>query len=142
MTEPLDRLLDEVAEQGWELNKPATPNALARLDSWFRERTGGSLPDGYLNLLARTDGLDFNGAVLYATRDGRTTNGLFVAGLTESNERLGDTGGTWVGEANGDLFGLKAGAWVIADKVSRQVFSQYDDCTALLAHVLRKYLDA
>jgi len=142
VTEPLDRLLDEVAEQGWELNKPASPSALSRADAWFRTRTGGSMPDGYRALLARTDGLDFNGSMLYATHDGRTTGGMFVAGLAESNERLGESGGTWVGEANGDLFGLAAGAWVIADKVSRQVFEQHEDCTALLAHVLRKYLDA
>ncbi|MCT2587473.1 hypothetical protein [Actinophytocola gossypii] len=142
MTEQLDRLLDEVAEHGWDLNKPAAPNALARAGTWFRTRTGVALPAGHRDLLARTDGLDFNGAVLYATQDGRTTGGLFVAGLAESNERLADSGGTWIGEANGDLFGLAAGAWVVADKVSRQVFSQYEDCTALLAHVLRKYLDA
>lgn len=142
MTEPLDRLLDEVAEQGWELNKPASPSALAGADAWFRARTGGQLPSGYRDVLARTDGLDFNGSVLYATHDARTVGGLFVAGLAESNERLADSGGTWIGEANGDLFGLAAGAWAIADKVSRQVLEQHDDCTALLARVLRKYLDA
>jgi hypothetical protein len=142
LTEALDRLVDEVAEQGWPLNKPATATALKNVDTWFRERTGSSLPDAHLTFLARTDGLDFNGAVLYATHDGRTTAGLFVAGIIESNERYGDSGGTWIGEANGDLFGLASGAWVIADMVSRQVYSQYDDCAALLAHVLRKYLDA
>lgn len=142
MTEPLDRLLDEVAERGWELNKPATPSALSRVDAWFRARTGSALPNAYRGLLARTDGLDFNGSMLYATRDGRTVGGMFVAGLVESNERLGDAGGTWVGEANGDLFGLSAGAWVVADRVSRQVLQQFDGCAALLDHVLRKYLDA
>ncbi|GAB3454620.1 YrhA family protein [Actinophytocola sediminis] len=142
MTEPLDQLLDEVAEQGWELNKPAEPSALARVDAWFRARTGAILPAAYLNLLTRTDGLDFNGSMLYSTRDGRNVGGMFMAGVVESNERLGDARGTWVGEANGDLFGLSAGAWVVADRVSRQVLRQYDGCTALLTHVLRKYLDA
>jgi hypothetical protein len=142
VTAPLDTLLDEVAERGWELNKPASPSALGRVEAWFRARTGATPPDAYLGLLARTDGLDFNGSMLYATRDGRTVGGMFVAGLIESNERLADPRGTWVGEANGDLFGLSAGAWVVADRVSRQVFQQYDGCGALLAHVLRKYLDA
>ncbi|OLF07198.1 hypothetical protein BLA60_28775 [Actinophytocola xinjiangensis] len=141
MTEPLDPLLDEVAEQGWELNGPADPGALARVDGWFRARTGGVLPAAYRGLLARTDGLDFNGSMLYATRDGRNVGGMFVAGVVESNERLGDPSGTWVGEANGDLFGVRAGAWVVADRGSRQVLAQYDGATALLTHVLRKYLD-
>jgi hypothetical protein len=142
VTEPLDQLLDEVAEQGWELNKPASPSALTRVDGWFRARTGSPLPRAYRGLLARTDGLDFNGSMLYGTRDGRNVGGMFMAGLVESNERLGDERGTWVGEANGDLFGISAGAWVVADRVSRRVFRQYDGCTALLTHVLRTYLDA
>jgi hypothetical protein len=141
VTEPLDRLLDEVAEQGWELNKPAEPGALDRVGAWWRDRTGSAVPDAYRDLLARTDGLDFNGCVLYATQDGRTSGALFVAGLVESNERLGETAATWLGEANGDLFGLVDGVWLTADKVSRRERERHRDCAALLAHVLRRYLD-
>ncbi|OLF15574.1 hypothetical protein [Actinophytocola xanthii] len=141
MTEPLDRLLDEVAAQGWELNKPAEPSALDRLDAWWLARTGTPLADAHRDLLARTDGLDFNGCVLYATQDGRTPGGLFVAGLVESNERLGETAATWLGEANGDLFGLVGGVWLTADKVSRREYERHDDCAALLSTILHRYLE-
>lgn len=141
MTETLDELLDEVRERGWELNPPAAPDALDRVGGWFLARTGDDLPAGYRTLLARTDGLDFNGAVVYATGDSRARGGVFVAGLAESNGRIGGEA-TWVAEANGDLFGLAGGDWVTAAKGSRAVLDRHDDCTDLLAHVIRTYLDA
>lgn len=140
----LDGLLDQVVAEGWSLNPPATAEGIAAVERWFQSQVGIDLPDGYGSLLKRTDGLDFNGAVIYASAD--STEQVFIPGIAESNARLNEdleTSQRYVGETGSDLYAVEAGGtrWSIVDRVSRDVDETFASSEEMLAAVLRKYLD-
>jgi hypothetical protein len=73
----------EFAQMIWP---PASQGAIERLRRFARDELRTDLPEGYVTLLGRNDGLDFNGHVIYGATEHREP---FPSGFVEANERLG-----------------------------------------------------
>lgn len=130
----IDEMLDQVTARGATTNEPASPTDITQLATWFHRQSGRALPTVYRDFLARTNGLELDDTVLYASEDIGD-----VAGMPESNDRLDadDSGNTYIGERGDDLFAVTPnGTWVVLDGVSGDVWESFETCEALLAHVL------
>lgn len=136
----IDDLLAEVTANGGTLGEPASEDDVTRVATWFRRQSGRALPNVYRDLLARADGVEINGTVLYASADGDGD----IAGMPESNDRLDadDSGNTYIGEDGDNLFAVTSGgAWVVLDGVSGETWESFETCELLLDHVLREAVD-
>lgn len=112
-------------EFDYEQEEPAGSADVAAAERAFADLFGIEMPGGYRELIGLTDGLDFNGMIIYSCRDGLSPSGYQRLGLAESNERLIegvdhiDTPLRFVGETGDELFAYhtSAGTWWVVDRV-------------------------
>ena len=105
---------------------------------------GATLPDEYAALLRRSDGLDFDGLVLYGSWQSEATPGPggFWQGLVATNKlwRHGHGHDGWLvlGETDIDLFtvNLDGSAPVLRDKVSSDVNETFPSVGAAIQSLL------
>ncbi|GAA3865829.1 YrhA family protein [Tessaracoccus defluvii] len=101
--------VDLAEAQGFPQRGGAAPADISRISGAFARQFGIPLPDDYRQLLATTDGFDFDGVSFYGTTD-VYEDGAFLPGLLDSNERLLhgsdslDTPLRFVGETGDALF--------------------------------------
>lgn len=119
----------------------------------FRERVAFTLsyelPAAYLDLLAVTDGLDWNGHVLYASETRLLDNDeLDIQGLLEANVqlRLGytpDKNFIYFGESGMDAYrhNLVENKFEISDRTSSTVFETFGTVEELFNRLLRGMLN-
>lgn len=139
----LDRALAEKDRRGEVAEPPATEAALARLSGRAREEFGVSLP---ACLLRRTDGVSFNGLLLYATirrRQGPpedwTLEGVVEGNLDWRDLAPDDYDGLLVlGEENGVnlVQDLKTGQFQVLDPIGFTVFEEFATFEELVHHAL------
>jgi hypothetical protein len=141
MTEVVDLLAQIDAEKrafAQTIWPPATPDAVARLRGVAPETLGADLPEGYVSFLARHDGLDFNGFVIYGATEHLEP---FLSGIVEANDRLGgqEAGYVFYGDAGDRLYAQDraSGAWVALDGPSLDVIGTFPSFDAMLARALR-----
>ncbi len=110
----------------------------------LREEFGAELPEEYVGLLRRCDGLDHDGLVLYGsapTRDAPGPGG-FWQGLVEMNrlwrEAPGRDDALVLGETDLDLVvvALDGGSPVLRDKVGGDVVERFPDVGSALVRLL------
>jgi hypothetical protein len=124
----------EFAQMIWP---PASQGAIERLRRFARDELRTDLPEGYVTLLGRNDGLDFNGHVIYGATEHREP---FPSGFVEANERLGGPQARHVyyGNAGDQLYAQDrtSTAWVALDRPSLDVIAVFPSFDAMLAKVL------
>lgn len=107
----------------------ATAAQIDALRAALRTEFGATLPDDYAAFLRRSDGVDFDGLVLYGSSQSERAPGPggFWQGLVAANRlwREGPGHGSWLvlGETDMDLFtvDLDGSGPVLRDKVSSDV---------------------
>lgn len=143
MTRPaIDALLALIDAERRAFNQAVQPPAPAEVVEWLRRDARDTLrtelPVGYLVLLCRSDGFDFNGYVIYAATQRETP---FHAGFAEVNTVLGGASAQYVfyGETGDELFAQDraSGAWVMLDRPSLGVIAAFPSFDAMLERVLR-----
>lgn len=144
------RLIDvRNAEYGDAPQPAATPAQLETLTHQTRDLFGYELPDGYVKLLAVTDGFDFNGHKLYANQtrplegyDGNAEGFLEANDLWE--DYAGNTGHHLImfGETGDDLylFDRHDQQFKVIDKVGGDAYEKFDTFEELVGRLLRDAL--
>lgn len=125
--------MDEYDQTIWS---PATEETIDRLRISVHETLKTELPEGYITLLRRNDGVDFNGYVIYGATEHKEP---FLSGFMEANTRLGDPASRFVfyAETGNTLYAQDwtNRRWVELDVPSGDVVDSFD---TMLEHVLRK----
>jgi hypothetical protein len=142
----LDRIHAEQRTVGEYVPPPAAEGDLEALATFAREYLGTELPGGYLDLLRRSDGLDFNGTAIYATRE-RRRDGLVLFGFPEQNHVFrsgGPRSHVLFGETGDELFAWDAGegGFAILDRGSLSVQESFPEFEAMLGRVLRRAFES
>lgn len=120
------------------IRPPASPDAIERLrrSAWDTLRT--DLPEGYLAFLRMSDGLVFNGYMIYGANEHTKP---FISGFVEGNERLGEPDDMYVyyGQSSIEVYGQDrtSGTWITLDRPSWDVVATFPSFDAMLARVLR-----
>jgi len=128
-----------------EIVQPGADEArIAALRAALQREFGATLPDDYAALLRRSDGVDFDGLVLYGSWQSEANPGPggFWQGLIAANklwrEGPGHEAYLVLGETDIDLFtvNLDGSAPVLRDKVSSDVNETFPSVGAALQRLL------
>lgn len=129
---------------------PAPAEQLQTLASQCRDVFGYDLPEGYLNLLAVTDGMDFNGYKLYASKtrrlaeeyDGHMEGFMEANDLWKDYEQNSDHHLLMFGETGDDLFLFDKTdhKFKITDKVGGEAYETFDTFEELSECLLKNAL--
>jgi hypothetical protein len=83
----LKRLQQIQAKKGLHVEPPCPVEKIRRLQAECAKRFGNPLPPGYASFLSLSNGLDFNGFVLYGQkRRQRSEKARFLEGFIEANK--------------------------------------------------------
>ena len=128
-----------------EIVQPGADEArIAALRAALQREFGATLPDDYAALLRRSDGVDFDGLILYGSWQSEANPGPggFWQGLVAANkmwrEGPGHEGYLVLGETDIDLFtvALDGSNPVLRDKVSSDVNETFPSVGAALQRLL------
>ena len=146
----LGTLLDRLAHYEVAAQPPLSEAAREAFRSRVAYTLSYELPVVYLDLLAVTDGLSWNSAVLYAseTRQ-RSTDELSIQGMLEANIQLRlaytpDKDFIYFAESGVDAYrhNLAADKFEISDRVvGDSVFETFDTAEELFQHLLQNMLN-
>ena len=148
----MNAILDEVERQknllGEHMQPPCTEESIASLTRRARQEFGIEPPGSYLNFLRRTDGLDFNGTVFFASviSPYRGRPDLLLDGFIEANRRLRevpeDQKYLIFGESGMEMYvmDLVTRKFDIVDQVSTDIYESFDSFEDLLEAGLRQKL--
>jgi hypothetical protein len=142
-SEPLAQVLGEQRLAGEQIVTPATPIACLALATRVQTDLGLSVPAAFLAFLQRSDGLDFNGLVLYGTggtTDQRTPDLLAANAHWRANPAMHD----WLvlGDNDTDLLAWHqpTGTCGRLDRVGLQQTETFPDVATMLERVLTERL--
>ena len=147
-TMSLESLVAEVAAEQNDVNeivqKGATEAEIAEAAERVRSELGANIPADYRAFLAKTNGMDFNGLVLYGANQSpdQPGDGGFWQGLVAANEewrRTGDHDAYLVlGDTDMDLLtaNLDGQEAALRDRVSGDVLERFADVRTMLEKVL------
>ena len=136
---------DDQRKCGEPVRPPATPTVLRELRVSARTQLGVELPDDYIRILQRSDGLEFNGLVLYdcaSTHEHRTDG--FWQGLIVTNQIWRESSPRHdlliVADCDMDLYALHVPSqtWRRIDKIADDRFEVFDSFDAMLVAALRE----
>lgn len=143
---PTDQIRADHQAAGEAVQPPATPEQTAALVHEAQDRFAATVPQDYVDFLHKTNGVDFDGLVLYGagqTPEARGPGG-FWQGLVAANAEwrrsgahegyliLGDTDMDLV---TVDLAGERAS---LRDRVSGDVVETFDSVAAMLDSLMRR----
>jgi hypothetical protein len=142
-TELLEQIHAEMRAAGEQVQDPADPADLDGLHAFAERELRTPLPQAYLDFLRRADGLDFNGTVVYASRQRALPEGGTLLGFAESNRAFASGPGhhhVLFAETGDDLFALdrEDGTWLMLDRSSLSKQDEFPDCGAMLQAALRR----
>jgi hypothetical protein len=150
---PMDVLLKQVhtEQRNWGayVRPPARPENLQALTEQVHRVLGAELPQGYLDFLAQSDGLDFDGLVIYdsASSPEQRTEG-FWQGFVYTNLAWRDDPTNRelliFGDSDMDLFiqHINTGAFRRVDKIAHDRFEAFPSFEAMLEASLRTRMRA
>lgn len=143
-------------EYGERMAPPATAVDLEQLRLEAQQKLGYEVPKGYLDLLSRTDGIEWNGHQLYASKAQPFVNDAgrlkyTFRGLVEVNEqwRALDLNRQYVffAESGEQLYcyHLTSGKFEIVDRITKEMDNEetdaFDTCEELLEKLLNHMLN-
>ncbi|WP_046243434.1 YrhA family protein [Hymenobacter terrenus] len=131
-----------------KLQPAASAEDIAQLASNVQEIYHYKLPSTYLHLLAITDGIDFNGYKLYASKTRRIEEydadmeGFVANGLWEDYEENTDHHLLMFGETRDDLFlfDRRDQQFKVTDKVSGDAYQTFDTFEELAEQLFKNAL--
>ncbi len=139
----LEQIHAEMRAAGEQVQAPASMEALETLHDYAGRDLLAVLPEAYVDFLRQADGLDFNGTVIYATRQRALPGGLTLLGFPESNRDFrgaeprhhvlfGETGDEFYAHDQSE------GTWLRLDRAALSPLETYPTCEAMLADALRR----
>lgn len=138
----LQRIDAEKREYDQTIWPPASEEAINRVRSYARDTLQAELSDGYVALLRRNDGVNFNSYFIYGATEHKEP---FLGGFIEVNARLADPPSRFVfyGETGNTLYAQErtSGRWVALDVPSLDEVDEFDSFDAMLEHVLSEAYD-
>ncbi|QHN03663.1 SMI1/KNR4 family protein [Granulicella sp. WH15] len=138
----LQRIDGEKREYDQTIWPPATEETIDRLRNSAHETLKTQLPEGYITLLRRNDGVDFNGYVVYGATEHREP---FLSGFIEANDRLGEPTPRFIfyAETGHTLYAHDRThrRWIALDVPSLDVIDEFDSFDIMLERVLREALE-
>lgn len=136
------------ADYGSDIQPPATEEALLRLCRRTRDELGAELPEGYLDFLRLTDGLNWEGLFIYASDRnpvvGKPT--VFMHSFVEDNLdwRSYEKRKNYLIFADGDIslfvYNLVEGRYELQERSSGTVLSTFDTFDGLITEALKSCL--
>ncbi|WP_046243437.1 YrhA family protein [Hymenobacter terrenus] len=160
METPLHDLVDIIQatqeEYGELMCPPATATDLEHLQLEARQKLAYDVPTQYLNLLARTNGIEWNGHQLYASKAQPFINEAgrlkyAIRGLVEVNEqwRAFEPNREFIffAESGEQLYyhNLKSGKYAIVDRITKGLDDPgkdvFDTCEELFARLFNHMLN-
>jgi hypothetical protein len=145
--DPLALIQAEQRREGERVHPGASDAACAALNLAVRQRHGVELPAGYLAFLRRSDGLDFNGLVIYdCASTPQQPRGGFWQGLLAANHAWHENPALadWLvlGDSDTDLLAwhLPSGAFCRLDRVGLDRSEHFPSVDALLDAALQERL--
>ncbi|WP_158921299.1 YrhA family protein [Acidisphaera sp. S103] len=116
---------------------PASADAFEGLGVFARDTLQTELPPGYIALLRRNDGIDFNSYAIYGANEHARP---FLSGFAEANMRLSDPAAKFVfyGDTGHEFYAQErqSGTWVVLDSPSLDAIVRFPSFDTLLMHVL------
>ena len=147
MAQLLGEVHDRQRKYEMFVEPPAPAERIEPLRSAARVELSIDLPAEYAAFLELSDGLDWNGAVIYATeRKAEAPGRPFLEGLVPANLDLRDNPDLGrllvLGESGMELYvhDPQSGAFRIIDRVSMDPYDTFDSFGDLLAAILRSRL--
>ncbi len=115
---------------------PADEAAIAQLQNDASGQLQVALPEGYIAFLRRSDGIDFNGTVIYGAT---LQDSPYLPDFQKANALFGNLDYVLYGETGDELFAQHraTGAWQIIDRASLSPLESFASFEALLEHALR-----
>lgn len=150
MKPDLRHILDEIANQKAErhiaMQPPCSPGELRSLRQSLVNQFHFEMPEGYRELLEMTNGIDFNGTVIFAAaaapHAGRP--GKFIEGLLEANRVRRENAAQFLifGESGMEMYAydFDSKAWQTVDQVSLDAYETFDSFDDLMIAALGKRL--
>ena len=146
-----DELLQQVQSDQRSAGEPVRPGATAeQLDEVRRQaraRLGVEVPKAFLEFLRATNGLDYNGLVVYdCTSNPQARSGEFWQGLVAANllwrEDPSLRSTLVLGDSDLDLFAWRpdTGAWVRMDRIAHDRQQAYASFEAMIEEALQARL--
>jgi hypothetical protein len=145
----LKKLEHECMEYGYIYNPPATEKEIQYLKQNVKNMFGADLPDQFIDLLLKTNGVGYDGLTIYAvdvslleTKPDNPANGFIETNeiwyeVEDQKKYLffGDDDISWY------ALNLAEGAYHVLDKPSGTVMETFDDFDSMLESALRAKLD-
>lgn len=132
---------------GEVVQPPASRESIERMRDAARRRFGASLPTAFVEIIAKMDGVDYDGVVIYGSEPSPEQpgpNGFWqglcvVNAMWRADEPLDYL---VIGDTDLDLLtvDLAGGGGALRDKVSRDVNETFDDADQMIIAVLRRRL--
>ena len=144
----IQQVASDQAKHGEVQQGAATLDQIAQAEAEVRDRFGAILPADFVSFLARSNGIDYNGLVLYGASQSEAApgaNGFWqgvVAANTAWRDGPGHDGYLVLGETDMDLLtvDLAGGSPVLRDKVSSDVNERFDSVAQAIEMLLDKRL--
>jgi hypothetical protein len=150
MTVDLEAVLRRVtvnkASRGYLMQPPCKPGELETLRYELKQRFRMDVPRGYEDLLRITNGIDFNGTLIFAAKTTPHVNrpGKVIEGLIEANDIRRENADQLLifGESGMEMYAynLQTDTWGIVDEVSLDLYERFNSFDDLIATALRKRL--
>ncbi|UYZ62000.1 YrhA family protein [Hymenobacter weizhouensis] len=151
LTDLLSAVLEQLTQYEIQPQLPLSELTAEAFKSRVASTLSYNLPHTYLNILSVTDGLEWNGVVLYASETRLHDNDeLDIQGLLEANVQLRlaytpDKDFIYFAESGIDAFrhNLIANKFEISDRVvGTSVYETFDTADELFQRMLEKMLEA
>lgn len=144
----IEQILVDQESHGEVGHGPATDEQITHASQQLGARFGAALPKDYARFLRRSNGLDYNGVLLYSAMDSGDEPGVgdFWYGLVAANatwrEVSGHEGHLVLGEADMDLLTVAVDGTgpVLRDKVSSDVNERFDSVAQAIESILQRRL--
>jgi hypothetical protein len=136
----LARIQAEQRAVGERVEQPADEAGIDRAAAALRANPAIAFPDPWRAFLRVSDGLDFNGFVLYATAE-RRYGRLVMLGLAEQNCAMArterDAPLLLLGETGDDYFAWRpTEGYVIVSRITLETHERFESAAGLLRRVL------
>ena len=141
--ELLDLIRAEQRAAGEFTPPPASSDAILRLRNRAHDEIGIELPEDYCSFLARQDGLDFNGTVVYSAIKREMGSQGGIPNFLEINSAFGHTQQKRIilyGETGDALFAndLVLGRWCSLDRASLSTIENFQSFNHLFSYILQQ----
>ena len=137
----LSRIREEQQEANEVFEMPASPGDVEKIRLYATDILRTALPNGYLSFLSQTNGLDFNGYLVFGAS---TSQSPCLPGFQDANELLARTPRqhAFYGHTSDEMYAqhLASSRWQVLDRASLSILEEFESFDLMLLHVLQEAL--